>query len=103
MSRVGSIMVTRSVTTPAVPSNGHRVNRLGYDCLTHSPEALRYLIDTVGIENVYLGTDFPADMSAGQPVRAILSNDSLNDTEKRAILSDNAERMLQSLTPVANS
>jgi aminocarboxymuconate-semialdehyde decarboxylase len=79
------------------------LNRLGYDCLTHSPQALRYLIDTVGIENVYLGTDFPADMSAGQPVQAILSNNTLSEIEKQAILTDNAERMLQSLSSVAQA
>ena len=42
-------------------------------------------------------------MSAGQPVKAVMSSNSLSDSEKRAILSENAERMLQSLTPIAKS
>ena len=35
------------------------LGRFWYDCLTHSEDALRYLIDTVGIERVVFGTDWP--------------------------------------------
>jgi aminocarboxymuconate-semialdehyde decarboxylase len=39
-----------------------------YDCLTHSEAALRLLIDTVGIDRVVFGTDWPADMAMDWPV-----------------------------------
>lgn len=71
------------------------LSRLSYDCLTHGPLALRYLIDTVGVDNVVLGTDFPADMSASDPVAAIRANGTLSEREQDAILSGNAQRLLR--------
>ena len=44
------------------------LNKLYYDCLTHSEPALRMLIDTVGVERVVLGTDWPFDMGIDWPV-----------------------------------
>ena len=44
------------------------LNRFYYDCLTHSEAALRMLIDTVGIDKVVFGTDWPADMAIDWPV-----------------------------------
>src|SRR5918992_5132434 len=65
-----------------------------YDCLTHSEAALRYLIDTVGVERVVFGTDWPADMAIDWPVSWVLSLKSLTQEEKEAILWKNLEKLL---------
>jgi aminocarboxymuconate-semialdehyde decarboxylase len=57
-----------------------------YGCLTHSEEALRYLIDTVGVDRVVFGTDWP--------VSWVLSLESLTQEEKEAILWKNLEKLL---------
>jgi aminocarboxymuconate-semialdehyde decarboxylase len=65
-----------------------------YDCLTHSEAALRYLIDTVGVDRVVFGTDWPADMAIDWPVSWVLSLESLTQEEKEAILWKNLEKLL---------
>ena len=65
-----------------------------YDCLTHSEAALRYLIDTVGVDRVVFGTDWPADMAIDWPVSWVLSLESLTQAEKEAILWKNLEKLL---------
>ena len=70
------------------------LNRFYYDCLTHSETALRYLIDSVGIDRVVFGTDWPFDMAADWPVSWILGLESLTMAEKEAILHRNLEKLL---------
>ena len=70
------------------------LNRFYYDCLTHSEEALRFLIDTVGIDKVVFGTDWPADMMIDWPVSWVLGLESLTLEEKEAILYKNLEQLL---------
>ena len=70
------------------------LNKFYYDCLTHSEPALRMLIDTVGIDQVIFGTDWPADMAIDWPVSWILGLESLTMEEKEAILYKNMEKML---------
>ena len=70
------------------------LDKFYYDCLTHSEEALRYLIDSVGIDRVVFGTDWPFDMAADWPVSWILSLESLTLEEKEAILHKNLELLL---------
>jgi aminocarboxymuconate-semialdehyde decarboxylase len=70
------------------------LNKFYYDCLTHSEEALRYLIDTVGVNRVVFGTDWPADMQVDWPVSWVLSLESLTQDEKEAVLYKNLEKAL---------
>ena len=70
------------------------LNRFYYDCLTHSEAALRYLIDSVGIDRVVFGTDWPFDMATDWPVSWILGLESLTMEEKEAILHRNLEKLL---------
>ena len=70
------------------------LDKFYYDCLTHSEEALRYLIDSVGIEKVVFGTDWPFDMATDWPVSDILRMESLTMKEKEAILHGNLEKLL---------
>ena len=70
------------------------LNKFYYDCLTHSEEVLRYLIDTVGIDRIVFGTDWPADMAVDWPVSWIMGLESLTQYEKEAILWRNLEDLL---------
>jgi aminocarboxymuconate-semialdehyde decarboxylase len=70
------------------------LSKFYYDCLTHSEAALRMLIDTVGIDRVVFGTDWPADMAIDWPVAWVLSLESLTPEEKEAILYKNLEQLL---------
>ena len=65
-----------------------------YDCLTHSEDALRYLIDTVGIERVVFGTDWPFDMAIDDPVNWVRGLNKLTEHEKDAILGGNIVKLL---------
>jgi aminocarboxymuconate-semialdehyde decarboxylase len=68
--------------------------RLYYDCLTHSGEALKYLVDRVGADRVMLGSDFPFDMGYGSPAQWVKDLVCLNAFEKRRILGENAQEVL---------
>ena len=70
------------------------LDKFYYDCCTYDEDALRFLINKVGIDRVLLGTDYPAPMFLEDPVNWINSLDSLTDSEKQQILSDNATAML---------
>jgi aminocarboxymuconate-semialdehyde decarboxylase len=65
-----------------------------YDCATFSEPTLRFLIDTVGIDRVVFGTDYPCPMEMIDSVNWVNSLESLNNSEKNAILSVNPTRML---------
>jgi aminocarboxymuconate-semialdehyde decarboxylase len=71
------------------------LNRFYYDCIVYTEEALRFLIDTVGIDRVVFGTDWPYDMALDWPVSWVLGMKSLSLDEKEAILSGNLERLLK--------
>ena len=71
------------------------LRRFYYDCIVYTEEALRYLIDTVGVDRVVFGTDWPYDMALDWPVSWVLGMKSLTQDEKEAILSKNLERLLK--------
>jgi aminocarboxymuconate-semialdehyde decarboxylase len=70
------------------------LRRFYYDCIVYTEPALRYLIDTVGVDRVVFGTDWPYDMALDWPVSWILGMNSLTPDEKEAILWRNLERLL---------
>lgn len=70
------------------------LKRLYFDCLTHNEAALRHLIDEVGISQVMLGTDDPADMLQEDPVTWLEGLDVIADTERQAIVAGNYARMM---------
>ncbi len=70
------------------------LRRFYYDRIVYTESALRYLIDTVGIDRVVFGTDWPYDMAFDWPVSWILSLESLTQEEKDAILWKNLETLL---------
>jgi aminocarboxymuconate-semialdehyde decarboxylase len=70
------------------------LSRFYYDSCTYTEESLRFLIDMVGIDQVVLGTDYPAPMILDDAVNWINSLESLTASEKNAILSANPTRLL---------
>lgn len=87
--------VRREMRNGAARPPSAYLERFLFDSITHSPLALRFLVDTVGVGNVVLGTDFPADMGKIDAVADIRANQFLTDEEKRAILGENLLRLLQ--------
>jgi aminocarboxymuconate-semialdehyde decarboxylase len=70
------------------------LRRFYYDCIVYTEDALRFLIDTVGVDRVVFGTDWPYDMALDWPVAWILGMTRLSQDEKDAILWKNLERLL---------
>jgi aminocarboxymuconate-semialdehyde decarboxylase len=70
------------------------LSRFYYDSCTYTEPTLRFLIDMVGIDQVVLGTDYPAPMFLDDPVNWINGLGSLTSEEKKAILEDNPARLL---------
>lgn len=70
------------------------LDRFYYDCCTYSGPVLRFLIDTVGIDQVVLGTDYPAPMTLGDAVNWIRELPELSAAEAEAILSKNPMSVL---------
>lgn len=65
-----------------------------FDTVTHSAQALRYLIDIVGVEQVLVGSDYPFDMGYERPAEIVEQVPGLSAADRKAILSDNARRLL---------
>jgi aminocarboxymuconate-semialdehyde decarboxylase len=70
------------------------LRRFHYDCIVYTEEALRFLIDIVGVDRVVFGTDWPYDMALDWPVAWILGMTRLSQDEKDAILWRNLEKLL---------
>ena len=62
--------------------------RLYYDTVLHSPEAIRFLIDTVGVDRVLLGSDYPFEMGDPDPVTSVDAVPGLSEDERQAILGE---------------
>ena len=81
------------------------LNRFYYDCITHSEASLRFLVDSVGIDRVVFGSDYPG-FAAGaegrdyQPREWLVGLGAITDDEKDAILGGNLERLFETC-PVA--
>lgn len=63
-----------------------------YDTITHSPEALRFLVERVGAERVLLGSDYPFPMGDPDPCGTVNASE-LTGADARAIMSGNAARV----------
>lgn len=68
------------------------LRRLYYDTIVFREEPLRNLIETVGVSQVVLGTDYPFDMGEDDPV-GLLDRSGLPETDRAMILA-NGERLL---------
>lgn len=76
----------RPDTAEFTKSDPHAMlKRFWFDALTHSPQAVRHLIDTVGSERVVLGTDAPFDMGEMAPVDRVEMTPGLTQKERENI------------------
>jgi aminocarboxymuconate-semialdehyde decarboxylase len=71
------------------------LRRFHYDTVTHSAEALRFLVDLVGADRVMLGSDYCFDMGYARPVDAVTRHAKLNRADQRRILGATAARLLR--------
>ncbi len=67
--------------------------RFYFDALTHSPQAVRYLIDTVGSARVVIGTDSPFDMGEEHPLERLAAVPGLSESEREDICYRSALRL----------
>ena len=70
------------------------LSRFYYDSCTYTEESLRFVIDSVGIDRVVLGTDYPAPMVQEDPVSWLESMPGITEAERTAILETNPAKML---------
>jgi aminocarboxymuconate-semialdehyde decarboxylase len=68
-------------------------NRFYYDTVIFKDTHLRFLVDTVGIDRMVFGTDWPAPMDVDEPVRRIEGTPVLTDAEREAILRGNTAKI----------
>jgi aminocarboxymuconate-semialdehyde decarboxylase len=69
------------------------LNQLYFDALVFTPEALRHLVAQVGSSQIMLGSDNPFPWEE-HPVDHIFATTTLSDAERRAILGENAAKLL---------
>ena len=69
--------------------------QLYFDSLTHSPEALGFLVLTVGADKVMVGTDYPFDMGNYESVELVEGLTNLTNEERALILGDTAAQLFK--------
>ena len=73
----------------------HFMKNFYFDIITHSQEALQYLVSLVGSDHVLLGTDYPYDMGNHQPVETVSGLSGVKEEDKQKIMRDNAIALFQ--------
>jgi len=71
------------------------LRRIWFDTLVYSSDALRRLIDEVGVSQVVVGTDYPFDMGHYDVHALVGGTRDLDAAELDAVLGGNAARLLQ--------
>jgi aminocarboxymuconate-semialdehyde decarboxylase len=70
------------------------LGRFHYDTITHSREALHYLIEQVGAGSILLGSDYCFDMGYERPVEIVTQHPGLSIADQTKILGGNAALLL---------
>ena len=70
------------------------LRRFYYDTVTHSAQALTYLIDLVGADRVMLGSDFCFDMGYERPIEIVTEHTGISEGDQALILGRNAADLL---------
>jgi aminocarboxymuconate-semialdehyde decarboxylase len=77
------------------PSEYLRGPQLYFDSLVYSPQNLRNVVTAAGASQVVIGTDFGFPIASTTPVDTVLQTPGLTASEQRAILGENAARLLR--------
>jgi aminocarboxymuconate-semialdehyde decarboxylase len=80
--------------TSALPPSGY-VGRFSVDSVVFEPAALRLLVDTLGVDNIMLGSDYPYPLGERPVGRVVQKSDFLTEADKAKILGDNAVEFLR--------
>ena len=64
------------------------------DTVVYTPESVAQLVETMGIEHVLLGTDYPYDMGEDDPVGLIERTPGLSGDERDLLTGGNASQLL---------
>ncbi len=70
------------------------LKQLYVDTVVYTPESVGQLVETMGIEHVLLGTDYPYDMGEDDPVGLIERTPDLSADERALLTGGNAARLL---------
>ena len=94
-ARADHMWEVRPETRVRIPDHApsYYMRRLFYDTMVFQPLYLRHLIEVVGADRVMIGTDFPFDMGADDPVGLVDSVEGLSDDVRSAIKGGNALRV----------
>jgi aminocarboxymuconate-semialdehyde decarboxylase len=71
------------------------IKLLYFDTITHWEPALEFLVNTVGADQVVVGSDYPFDMGPAEPVRFVEGVPGISAADKQKILSENAIKLLK--------
>lgn len=93
IGRLGHAYRVRPEVTGSVRPPAEYLTSVYFDSLTHDPDGLADLVRRVGADRVLLGSDYPADMGAEDPVGAVDAA-GLPAAEREAIVGGNARRLL---------
>jgi len=73
---------------------GDSLNRFYFDTVVFTNDQLEFLANHYGAGQVIMGTDYPYDMAETDPVGHVMGSN-LSDDQKRAILGENAAKLLK--------
>lgn len=77
----------------SVPSE--RTGQLYFDTASYHPASIRAAIETVGVERVVLGTDYPPAGRSPKPTIELIEGLGLAEEDRDRILGENARRLLE--------
>jgi len=77
--------------SPADPAE--YIGQIKFDTITHDPEALRFLIERAGAENVLVGSDLPFDVAPPEPMKDLL--DVADEETVRIIAEENPAKLFR--------
>ncbi len=79
---------------PGQKSPREYLKKLYFDSMIFEPEGLRHLVAECGASQIMLGTDYPFTWSA-TILNDVLTQPGLSDAQKRAIIGETAQKLLQ--------
>jgi aminocarboxymuconate-semialdehyde decarboxylase len=81
------------IATSAEPPSSY-VSRFSVDSVVFDPRALRALVDTLGVDQVMVGSDYPYPLGERPVGKVVDDADFLSDADRDALRWRNAERFL---------